>query len=98
VEDALRRILGDAAKASISNVEVVPTSVEFLQETLYSGAAPLMQSGVSKEIWSLQNGSPEIFAEQITSYFSKAYPGFTVVRAVYPTVYLRDDRIHKKRK
>ncbi|OXM84588.1 hypothetical protein CF651_18945 [Paenibacillus rigui] len=53
---------------------------------------PLMQSSVSKRIWALMESHPEQFRQEVKDYFARAYPGFTVVRAKYPVIYLRDDR------
>ncbi len=51
-----------------------------------------MRSGVSKQIWDLLDKDPVAFKKEVIAYFAVAYPGFTVVRAKYPDIYLRDDR------
>lgn len=56
------------------------------------GGLPLMKSGVSKRIWALLDKDPVTFKSEIIAYFAVAYPGFTVVRAKYPYIFLRDDR------
>lgn len=56
------------------------------------GGPPLMRSGVSKRIWDLLDQDPVAFKAEVVAYFAVAYPGFTVVRAKYPDIYLRDDR------
>ncbi|MNW46237.1 hypothetical protein D3C74_235200 [compost metagenome] len=57
---------------------------------------PLLKSAVGEHIWDLQRqGQPQAFQQKLVEYFSKGYPGWSVVRFEYPTVYLRDDRIKK---
>jgi hypothetical protein len=56
------------------------------------GGPPLMRSGVSKRIWNLIDEDPDAFKKEVIAFFAVAYPGFTVVRAKYPDIYLRDDR------
>ncbi|MDR6880398.1 hypothetical protein J2X61_002145 [Bacillus sp. 3255] len=51
-----------------------------------------MRSGVSKRIWELLDKDPDTFKKEVVAYFAVAYPGFTVVRAKFPDIYLRDDR------
>lgn len=56
------------------------------------GGPPLTRSGVSKRIWDLIDTDPAEFKKEVIAYFASSYPGFTVVRAKYPEIYLRDDR------
>jgi hypothetical protein len=56
------------------------------------GGLPLTRSGVGKRIWDLFETNPVQFKKEVIAYFATAYPGFTVVRAKYPDIYLRDDR------
>ncbi|OPA76984.1 hypothetical protein BVG16_16480 [Paenibacillus selenitireducens] len=53
---------------------------------------PLLKSGVSERIWNLQNTNPEAFKREVKAFFALGYPGWTVVRAKHPHIYLRDDR------
>jgi len=53
---------------------------------------PLLRSGVSERIWKLRHTDPEAFKREVREYFARAYPGWTVVRAKYPDIFLRDDR------
>ncbi|TCZ76196.1 hypothetical protein E0485_15040 [Paenibacillus albiflavus] len=53
---------------------------------------PLMKSGISNRIWGLKDSDPDRFKQEVKRYFERGYPGFTVVRAKYPFIYLRDDR------
>lgn len=53
---------------------------------------PLTKSGISDRIWRLKDSDPERFKKEVREYFERGYPGFTVVRAKYPNIYLRDDR------
>lgn len=52
----------------------------------------IMKSSISKKIWSLKDKAPEEFKRQVREYFARGYPGWTVIRAQYPFIYLRDDR------
>ncbi|MGD0032513.1 hypothetical protein SLT67_14190 [Paenibacillus illinoisensis] len=52
----------------------------------------LLRSMVGDRIWRLMDSDPAKFKSEVRDYFERAYPGFTVVRAKYPTIYLRDDR------
>lgn len=52
----------------------------------------LLQSMMGNRIWRLMKSDPEAFQRETKAYFARAYPGWTVVRAKYPIIYLRDDR------
>ncbi|RJG26673.1 hypothetical protein DQX05_01175 [Paenibacillus thiaminolyticus] len=53
---------------------------------------PLMKSMIGNRLWSLKDSDPEAFKREVRAYFERGYPGWTVVRAKYPLIYLRDDR------
>lgn len=53
---------------------------------------PLLRSGVSDRIWALMQTDKPAFQRAVKAYFALAYPGWTVVRAKYPDIFLRDDR------
>jgi hypothetical protein len=53
---------------------------------------PLLRSGVSDRIWALLKTDRPAFRAEVKRYFALCYPGWTVVRAQYPIIYLRDDR------
>ncbi|TVX93018.1 hypothetical protein [Paenibacillus agilis] len=52
----------------------------------------IMKSTVSMRIWMLKDSDTEAFKHEVTNYFARGYPGWTVVKVKYPLVYLRDDR------
>ncbi|WP_426447631.1 hypothetical protein ACP26L_25775 [Paenibacillus sp. S-38] len=51
-----------------------------------------MKSMIRQELWELVKDQPQRFKQEVKDYFARTYPGFTVVRAHYPFIYLRDDR------
>ncbi|GIO13567.1 hypothetical protein J19TS2_31220 [Cohnella xylanilytica] len=53
---------------------------------------PLLRSGVSDRIWTLLKTDKPAFQQEVRRYFELCYPGWTVVRAKYPDIFLRDDR------
>ncbi|AFC32170.1 hypothetical protein PM3016_5470 [Paenibacillus mucilaginosus 3016] len=53
---------------------------------------PLMKSMIHQSLWALMESDPARFKQEVKSYFARTYPGFIVVRAKYPLIYLRDDR------
>jgi hypothetical protein len=53
---------------------------------------PLLRSGVSDKTWALLKTDKAAFGRELRRYFAIAYPGWTVVRAKYPIVFLQDDR------
>lgn len=53
---------------------------------------PIMKSSISMKLWALKDKDQAAFIREVKSYFSRGYPGWTVVRAQYPFIYLRDDR------
>lgn len=54
---------------------------------------PLVRSGVSDRIWRLKESDTKAFMSEVKRYFALIYPGYTVVRAKYPIIFLRDDRM-----
>jgi hypothetical protein len=56
---------------------------------------PLMRSLMANRIWKLMRTDPEEFKRETRAYFARGYPGWTVVRVIYPIVFLRDDRGRK---
>lgn len=56
---------------------------------------PLMRSMMGDRIWRLMQSDPEAFKRETRAYFARGYPGWTVVRVIYPIVFLRDDRRRK---
>lgn len=53
---------------------------------------PLLKSMVADWIWDLMATDPERFKKEVTAYFERGYPGFKVVRAKRPFIYLKDER------
>ncbi|MDB4868276.1 MAG: hypothetical protein JWR03_2609 [Cohnella sp.] len=53
---------------------------------------PLLRSGISDEVWRLKDTDPESFKARVKAYFALCYPGWRVVRAQYPDIFLQDDR------
>lgn len=53
---------------------------------------PLLQSGVGERIWRLKDTDPDAFRREVREYFARGLPGWTVVRAKHPIIFLRDDR------
>lgn len=53
---------------------------------------PLLRSMIGDRIWTLMDADPARFKQEVRTYFERGYPGWTVVRAKYPHIYLRDDR------
>ncbi len=57
---------------------------------------PLLQSGVGERIWALKDTDKQAFMREVKAYFARGLPGWTVVRAKYPIIFLRDDRERSK--
>ncbi|WP_145047895.1 hypothetical protein [Paenibacillus xylanexedens] len=53
---------------------------------------PLLRSMIGDRIWRLMDSDPALFKQEVREYFARGYPGWMVVRAKYPHIYLRDDR------
>lgn len=53
---------------------------------------PLLRSMIGDRIWRLMESDPALFKQEVREYFARGYPGWSVVRAKYPHIYLRDDR------
>ncbi|MEY8748584.1 hypothetical protein AB9M62_57025 [Bacillales bacterium AN1005] len=53
---------------------------------------PLLRSMIGVRIWQLMDSEPDLFKQEVMDYFARGYPGWMVVRAKYPYIYLRDDR------
>jgi len=51
-----------------------------------------MKSMIGNRIWKLKDSDPESFKREVRIYFERGYPGWTVLSAKYPFIYLRDDR------
>ncbi|MBY9081043.1 hypothetical protein KIH86_23095 [Paenibacillus sp. HN-1] len=49
-------------------------------------------SMIGEHIWALKERDPEAFKAAVREYFNRGHPGFTVLRAKYPHIYIRDDR------
>lgn len=49
-------------------------------------------SMISERLWALRSSDPESFKAEVKEYFARGHPGFTVVRAKYPHIYIQDDR------
>lgn len=49
-------------------------------------------SMIGEHIWALKEHDPEAFKTAVKEYFNRGHPGFTVIRAKYPHIYIRDDR------
>ncbi|CAM3709294.1 hypothetical protein COLU111180_04300 [Cohnella lubricantis] len=56
---------------------------------------PLLRSGIADHVWRLKETDPEAFRAKVIAYFALCYPGWRVVRAQYPTIYLQDERGQK---
>ncbi|MDT3426105.1 hypothetical protein J2Z22_001625 [Paenibacillus forsythiae] len=48
-------------------------------------------SMIGERIWALWDDE-EAFKREVREYFKRGYPGFSVVRAKYPYIYIQDDR------
>ncbi|AFH62243.1 hypothetical protein B2K_16195 [Paenibacillus mucilaginosus K02] len=55
---------------------------------------PLTKSMINQDLWTLMESEPDRFKQEVKSYFARTYPGFVVVRAKYPLIYLRDERVN----
>ncbi|WP_081326402.1 MULTISPECIES: hypothetical protein [Paenibacillus] len=53
---------------------------------------PLLRSMIGEHIWRIKESDPVAFKREVREYFVRGYPGWTVVRAKYPYIFLRDDR------
>ncbi|PJN56147.1 hypothetical protein PAEVO_28700 [Paenibacillus sp. GM2FR] len=56
---------------------------------------PMLRSLMGNRIWRLMSSDPDEFKRETRAYFSRGYPGWTVMKVKYPIVFLRDDRGHK---
>lgn len=52
----------------------------------------LLRSMIGNRIWHLMDSDPALFKQEVRDYFARGYPDWSVVRAKYPHIYLRDDR------
>ncbi|AKG37829.1 hypothetical protein VK70_17465 [Paenibacillus durus ATCC 35681] len=48
-------------------------------------------SRIGERIWALQHDE-EAFKREVREYFARGHPDFSVIRAKYPHIYIRDDR------
>ncbi|MFF2909968.1 hypothetical protein [Paenibacillus sp. NPDC057934] len=53
-------------------------------------------SMIADHIWELRSTDPEAFKMRVKEYFARGHPGFTVIRAKYPHIYIQDDRASNK--
>ena len=53
---------------------------------------PFLRSMIGNRIWALFDSDPAAFKREVREYFARGYPGWTVVRAKYPYIFLRDNR------
>ncbi|GGF82979.1 hypothetical protein GCM10010912_30110 [Paenibacillus albidus] len=51
-------------------------------------------SMISDRIWALKEQDPEAFKQAVKEHFALGQPGFTVIRAKYPHIFIQDDRKH----
>ncbi|QWU17352.1 hypothetical protein SAMN04487895_104264 [Paenibacillus sophorae] len=50
------------------------------------------KSMIGEHIWALMESDQEAFKTAVKEYFARGHPDFTVIRAKYPHIYIRDDR------
>ncbi|ETT45746.1 hypothetical protein C162_20471 [Paenibacillus sp. FSL R7-269] len=48
-------------------------------------------SMVGESIWALRSDE-EAFRKAVVEYFARAHPGFKVIRAKHPFIYIQDER------
>jgi hypothetical protein len=53
---------------------------------------PLLRSGIADHVWRIKETDPDTFKARVRRYFALAYPGWRVVRAQYPIIFLQDER------
>ncbi|MBB6689938.1 hypothetical protein H7B90_00840 [Cohnella xylanilytica] len=53
---------------------------------------PLLRSGIADHVWRLKETDPKAFRARVKDYFALCYPGWRVVNAKYPDIYLQDER------
>jgi hypothetical protein len=57
---------------------------------------PLLQSRIADHVWRIKDKDPEEFKARVKAYFALAYPGWRVVRAQYPAIFLQEERRQEK--
>ncbi|KUP22374.1 hypothetical protein AWJ19_27535 [Paenibacillus sp. DMB5] len=56
----------------------------------------IWKSMIAEHVWQLRSSDPDAFKEAVKAHFARGHPGFTVIRAKYPHIYIQDDRASKK--
>jgi hypothetical protein len=49
----------------------------------------LLQSMISERIWKIKQSDQQQFISEVRRYFALGLPGYKVVRAKYPIIYLK---------
>ncbi|WP_249901788.1 hypothetical protein [Paenibacillus sp. PK3_47] len=49
-------------------------------------------SMISERLWAMRPVDEEAFKTAVREYYAIAHPGFRVIRAAYPYIYIQDER------
>lgn len=52
----------------------------------------IWKSMISERLWALRTVDEAAFKKAVRAYYAIAHPGFRVVRAAYPFIYIQDER------
>ncbi len=52
----------------------------------------IWMSMISERLWALRPVDEEAFKTAVREYYAIAHPGFRVIRAAYPHIYIQDER------
>lgn len=53
-----------------------------------------IQSMIGDRIWKLKDTDQKEFIREVKAYFALGMPGYVVVRAKYPHIFIKKDRNH----
>ncbi|MNC43298.1 hypothetical protein MKX34_17385 [Paenibacillus sp. FSL R5-0636] len=52
----------------------------------------IWKSMISERLWALRSEGDEAFKQAVRAYYAIAHPGYRVIRAAYPYIYIQDER------
>ncbi|ASA26338.1 hypothetical protein B9T62_15135 [Paenibacillus donghaensis] len=56
----------------------------------------IWRSMISERVWALKRADEEAFKQAVREHFALGRPGFRVLRAAYPYIYIQDERRHDR--
>lgn len=52
----------------------------------------IWKSMIGERLWALRPVDEEAFKREVRDYYARGNPGFRVIKAAYPYIYIQDDR------